>query len=554
MDVVDALPRSDVPTAASATKFAVAPATAEGTVPAGDPGRFSRELASFVEFVAPEVLVPSAVAVIEAPAGPLPTPITSTPQIPPPKIADAGLPLTGELETVPSPEDSATESLQPPLTFFLDGFIAENQTGSIPPGPQIPTDVPADGFSEGQERDDALPSLYAALATAFTAPISDTPSQPDNGKASTASTAAAAKTDLPAAPVSSPPAELIRFLSGPAPAPVKAAIEEPKPKTSEKPVEAEPEHPEESAAAIAPPSVVAVPTPVVPIAATATPTAAVSPPEQPKLPERTVAVSATPKPSVSELTPRPTVSETVDAAETAFSGESKNAVATTGLEGVTNVRDEAGALREGSSRIDASANSAPTSVEGVDASRSAGETNSSRQGLDALSPVGERLTARATETQLPAISARDPQQFAERLGQYVLRSQEQGQQLSVRITPPDLGTIVIEVRSSVQGLNVRFETSSPAAQQLLVDQMPQLREALVQLGRPADRVDVIRTDAGFGAGVGTNTGGSSQQTFSERREPVVPRPPEAPPRSVDREVSTSGTASPGRMQELNIRV
>lgn len=554
MDVVDALPRSDVPTATSATRFAVAPVAAEAALPVVDPGRFSRELASFVEFVAPEVLVPSPVAVFEAPAGPLPTEITSTPQIPPPKIADAGLPPTAELETVPSPEDSATESFQPQLTFFLDGFIAEDPTGSIPPGPEIPSEVPVDGLSEGQERDDALPSLYAALATAFTAPISDTPSQPDNGNAATALASTAAKSDPPAPAVSAAPADLIRFLSGPALVPVRAATDEPKPKTSAKPVEAESEHSEESAAAPAPQSLVAVPVTVVPIVATATPTAAVSPPEQTMLPERTVAISATPKPSVSDLTPRPTVSETVNAAETASQGESKNAVATTGLEGVTTVGDETADSKEVSSLTEASANSAPTSVEGVDASRSAGETNSSRQGLDALNPVGERLTARATETQLPAISARDPQQFAERLGQYVLRSQEQGQQLSVRITPPDLGTIVIEVHSSVQGLNVRFETSSPAAQQLLVDQMPQLREALVQLGRPADRVDVIRTDAGFGAGVGTNTGGNSQQTFSERREPVLPRPPEVAPRSVDREVSTSGTTAPGRMQELNIRV
>lgn len=553
MDVVDALPRSDVPTATSATRFAVAPVAAEGALPVVDPGRFSRELASFVEFVAPEVLVPSPVAVFEAPAGPLPTEITSTPQIPPPKIADAGLPTTAELETVPSPEGSAPESLNPQLTFFLDGFVAEDPTGSIPPVPEIPSEVPVDGLSEGQERDDALPSLYAALATAFTAPISDTPSQPENVNAATALAGAAAKTDPPASAVSAAPADLIRFLSGPALAPVRAVTDDPKPKTSPKPVEAESEHPEESAAGIAPQSVVAVPVAVVPIVATANPTAAVSPPEQTKLPERTVAVSATPKPSVSDLTPRPRVSETVDAAETASQGESKSAVATTGLEGVTTVGDETAASKEGSSRTEASANSA-RAAEGVDTGKAAGETNSSRQGLDALNPAGERLTARATETQLPAISARDPQQFAERLGQYVLRSQEQGQQLSVRITPPDLGTIVIEVHSSVQGLNVRFETSSPAAQQLLVDQMPQLREALVQLGRPADRVDVIRTDSGFGAGVGTNTGGNPQQTFSERREPVLPRPPEAAPRSVDREVSTSGTTVPGRMQELNIRV
>jgi hypothetical protein len=147
--------------------------------------------------------------------------------------------------------------------------------------------------------------------------------------------------------------------------------------------------------------------------------------------------------------------------------------------------------------------------------------------------------------------------FADRLARFVLQAHDQGQELSVRITPPDLGSIVIDVRSGVEGLQVRLEASSAATQQLLTDRLPQLHESLQQLGRPADRVEVVRGEGnGFG---GTNQNGGftdrgAQQTYQERRDPPPPSRPE-PVRPTEPDATTTvNPMLPGPLRELNIRI
>ncbi len=550
MDVVEALPKSDVPQPLTAALFPTASPAAAGTVPVVDPGRFSRELTSFLE-----VVVPSAAGAVD---GTLPIDLASAPQLSGPRV-ETGLPQSQlDLATTPSPEIPAGASLAAELTFFLNGFVTPVATEDVAPGNNLATDlvsaVPADEI----ETVESPSSLLAALAAAFNVtPTNGTsPQNPVTKEAAETNRNVTADRSASVSAIQAPPVELARFLSRPPLAPVAPITVESQPSPESAPVEVESDVAGETVARRDSLPPVVVPLNVVPPPAVIVPLETPTPPASTQPVEASVNVPVAIAPPVSRPLPRPVSPATPESSETVSEVDSTAAVTNTTGEATLTTDPESLAASNGSSK---SANTrtipTPTTTDAVEANPVSNAGNTGRQDVGAWNPNTERTSGAVAETQTATISPRDPQQFADRLGRHVLQAHDQGQQLSVRITPPDLGTILIEVRSSAQGLNVRFETASTAAQQLLVDQLPQLREALVQLGRPADRVDVIRTESGFGAGAGTDTGRSSQQTFAERREPALPRPPEPPtPRNLDREIPATATATPGRMQELNIRV
>lgn len=147
------------------------------------------------------------------------------------------------------------------------------------------------------------------------------------------------------------------------------------------------------------------------------------------------------------------------------------------------------------------------------------------------------------------VAPHDSQGLVDHVTQLVLESHSSGQQLSLQITPPDLGTVRIEVHSHGGILTARLEADSPAARQLLTEHLPQLREALQQQGANLDRIDVYQSDRSTqGEGMADSNWQSSQQD----------RQPDAAPLLYDDEeaTETDGAETRGSLAlgELNIRV
>ena len=76
-----------------------------------------------------------------------------------------------------------------------------------------------------------------------------------------------------------------------------------------------------------------------------------------------------------------------------------------------------------------------------------------------------------------------------------------GSRMQIRLEPPELGTLRIDVRQSANGLVVRFETGSVRTQQLLQQNSGQLRTALDASGMNNAQVDIqlrmnLRNDGG----------------------------------------------------------
>ncbi len=181
-----------------------------------------------------------------------------------------------------------------------------------------------------------------------------------------------------------------------------------------------------------------------------------------------------------------------------------------------------------------------------------------------LSPAGWQQSgaveagAVAGAPQEATVSPWDRRQFADRLSDLVLQSHDAGQQMSVRVTPPDLGAIVINVQSGQDGLNIRLEASSSDTQQLLTDNLSHLQESLSQLGRPAERIDIVHGDGNYGSqfGFGSDQAGRFAQDSQRQAEPAWrPESVREPAETVTPEGPRSVTSGlPARMQELNIKV
>jgi flagellar hook-length control protein FliK len=67
--------------------------------------------------------------------------------------------------------------------------------------------------------------------------------------------------------------------------------------------------------------------------------------------------------------------------------------------------------------------------------------------------------------------------------------------MTITLRPPELGAVRIDVSRQDGQLTARLQTETASAQQLLTDHLPQLRDALLQMGVASDRVQVVQSDA-----------------------------------------------------------
>ena len=103
----------------------------------------------------------------------------------------------------------------------------------------------------------------------------------------------------------------------------------------------------------------------------------------------------------------------------------------------------------------------------------------------------------------------NPIEFVDRVANSIRLVQQDGQQLRIRLSPPHLGSLHIEVTSRGGALSVRLEVQTAAAQTALMDNMPMLRDALVQSGMSLERIEVQLADP---------AGDDAQPRFSDDKE------------------------------------
>jgi flagellar hook-length control protein FliK len=92
------------------------------------------------------------------------------------------------------------------------------------------------------------------------------------------------------------------------------------------------------------------------------------------------------------------------------------------------------------------------------------------------------------------ISEADHRRFVDRVARALPTAEGRGGTLRLRLSPPELGALRLEVKVLNGALTARVEAETPLARSLLLDSLPVLRERLEDQGVRVDQFDVDLLD------------------------------------------------------------
>jgi flagellar hook-length control protein FliK len=141
------------------------------------------------------------------------------------------------------------------------------------------------------------------------------------------------------------------------------------------------------------------------------------------------------------------------------------------------------------------------------------------EGLSTALARGQRSgsPAHAREANEPGWRGVDPARFVGRVAKAFHFAQERGGTLQLRLSPPDLGSLRLELTVKDGVMIANMETETPAARRLLLDHLPALRDRLAEQNVRVERfdVDVRRDDQ---PGHGRHSDASQQQGHEQRNQ------------------------------------
>jgi flagellar hook-length control protein FliK len=158
------------------------------------------------------------------------------------------------------------------------------------------------------------------------------------------------------------------------------------------------------------------------------------------------------------------------------------------------------------------ANATPTADVNIAATAQPANDNSTTpRGAAALARLAaERSLHTADSRGADDGSPVDRARFVGRVEGAMRAAQQRDGRIHVRLSPPELGSLRIELTIQQGALAARLEAETPAARNLLLDNLPALRERLAQQDIRVERFDVdLRQDF--------NTGGGANQHESQDR-------------------------------------
>jgi len=117
----------------------------------------------------------------------------------------------------------------------------------------------------------------------------------------------------------------------------------------------------------------------------------------------------------------------------------------------------------------------------------------------------------------------DPARFVGRVAKAFQTAQDRGGILQLRLSPPELGSLRLELAVKDGVMSAALQTENANARRLLLDHLPALRDRLAEQNIRVDRFDVdVRRE---GTGGQADTRGSHQQHFQHQPQEPAPRRP-----------------------------
>jgi flagellar hook-length control protein FliK len=127
----------------------------------------------------------------------------------------------------------------------------------------------------------------------------------------------------------------------------------------------------------------------------------------------------------------------------------------------------------------------------------------------------------------------DPARFVSRVARAIETAQDRGGPLNLRLSPPELGAMRLELSVKQGVMTAKVETETAAARQALLDNLPTLRDRLAQQNIRIDRFDVnVRSDP---SGDQANAGPQQRQFQQQQQfyQAQSARPAVAPTREAE---------------------
>jgi flagellar hook-length control protein FliK len=146
---------------------------------------------------------------------------------------------------------------------------------------------------------------------------------------------------------------------------------------------------------------------------------------------------------------------------------------------------------------------------------------------DAVRPTGDRTIHTPATGGLEQGDHVDRARFVGRVEGAIRAAGARDGRISVRLSPPELGALRIELNMHQGVMTARVEADTMAARNLLLDNLPALRDRLAQQDVRVDRFDVdVRRDGGGSPQQHTHDRPSAQgdeRRYADRREPQSQR-------------------------------
>jgi len=112
----------------------------------------------------------------------------------------------------------------------------------------------------------------------------------------------------------------------------------------------------------------------------------------------------------------------------------------------------------------------------------------------------------------------NPAQVIEQVAYAIQTTYVSGQEMQLHLNPPDLGSLQVNVSVHDGVLSARLETQNPTTQQILVDNLSQLKDSLSQQGVAFDRIDVRLA----GSQTGSNGSGTADPSYGRQPDGGYP--------------------------------
>jgi flagellar hook-length control protein FliK len=124
----------------------------------------------------------------------------------------------------------------------------------------------------------------------------------------------------------------------------------------------------------------------------------------------------------------------------------------------------------------------------------------------------------------PGLSTIDRARFVQRVARAFQSVGDQGGQIRLRLSPPDLGSLQMQISVKDGGLTAHIQADNSTVQQVLLDSLPELRDRLAQQNIQIDRFDVEVAGQSSG-GLPQSPQGNPDFDQAGRRAAVTMNPP-----------------------------